>query len=374
MGDDPVKVLVVGQTPPPFGGQALSIAALLEGSYSRVELHHVRLAFSRDMGEVGVVQLRKAVQLPVLVFRILLARIRTRATVLYYPPTGTKLVPLLRDAVVLICTRWAFPHTVFRFEAGGLAEVYPTLSGWQRRLVHLAYGHPDVAVVLFGDGLVDAELVGARNVVVVHNGVPDDAATRLSGRQLHIRPPVVLFVGVVCESKGVLVLLDALARLHDRGVAFTAHVMGEFQPPAFEDEVRRRVLKAGIEDKVVFLGRKVGEEKWRHFVDADIFCLPTFFEYETFPLVVLEAMAFELPVVATRWRGIPEMVEEGITGEIVDVGDPDALAEHLAGMLSDPARRAAMGRAGRTRYLDRFTVEHYRRGVEGAMVLAAAVT
>jgi glycosyltransferase involved in cell wall biosynthesis len=184
----------------------------------------------------------------------------------------------------------------------------------------------------------------------------------------------VLFVGVLRESKGVLDLVDACAKLRADGVAFELHLMGECQPPAFGDVIAQRAREADIADAVVMVGRRTGEDKWGEYLRADVFCFPTFFEYETFSLVVLEAMQFELPVVATSWRGVKDIVRHGETGYLVPVHDPSEVANRLAQLLADAGLRRSMGSAGRRRYLENFTDEHYRRGLEAAICLVSAET
>jgi glycosyltransferase involved in cell wall biosynthesis len=87
-----------------------------------------------------------------------------------------------------------------------------------------------------------------------------------------------------------------------------------------------------------------------------VFVMPSY--YETFGISCLEAMAFGLPVVATRAGGLPEVVEDGVTGLLVPPGDTHALAEAIGRLLRDPDLRRRLGEAGRERVLARFTAEH----------------
>lgn len=362
-----LRVVIVGQTPPPFGGQAVAIRTLLDGQYESLELSHVRMAFSRDIGEIGRAQMRKVLHVPGLVLRVLWRRLQTRGEVLYYPPAASNLIPFVRDVVVLVCCRWAFRWTVFHFHAGGLAEFRERLPRALRPLFRAAYGRPDVVIELPNSGPSEAVLLGARHRAIVANGVPDEARGRMvQGNEVNPRP-VVLYVGVLRESKGVLDLIDACGILRAQKVAFEVRLMGECQPPEFEKVIMQRARDAGIEDSMALLGRRTGEDKWREYSAADIFCFPTFFEYETFSLVVLEAMQFELPVVATSWRGVRDIVHEGETGFLVPVNNPCEMAERLGQLLADPELRRRMGSAGRRRYLENFTEQHYRRGFEDAI-------
>ena len=122
-----INVLVVGQTPPPVHGQAVMIERLLRGKYASMRLFHVRMAFSDSIADVGRFQLGKLWHLLSVIVRIICQRVARRIDVLYYPPAGPNVVPLLRDVVILGCTRWMFRKTVFHFHIIGISEAYRTL-------------------------------------------------------------------------------------------------------------------------------------------------------------------------------------------------------------------------------------------------------
>jgi glycosyltransferase involved in cell wall biosynthesis len=101
----------------------------------------------------------------------------------------------------------------------------------------------------------------------------------------------------------------------------------------------------------------LGPMPWQHLAEwyrrAQVFVMPSFFE--SFGIACLEAMAFSVPVVATRAGGLPEVVEDGISGLLVPPGDPQSLAEAIITLLNDPAQRSRMGVAGHERVLESFT-------------------
>jgi glycosyltransferase involved in cell wall biosynthesis len=363
-----LRIVAVGQTPPPVGGQALAIESFVGGRYRSLEVFHVRMAFSRQTADIGRPQLAKVTHLFGLIGRILWRRARSRATVLYYPPAGPDLMPVLRDLVVLTCTRWAFRSTVLHFHAGGVTEIEPRLPRPLRILFRTAYGNADLAIQTSSLNPPDGSRLGARRVVVVPNGAPDHpVAQRRRDDDARTGPPVVLYVGVLRESKGLLVLVEAGRRLRQRGLDFRLHLMGAFESSRFESVLRAAIADAGLTERTVFLGSLTGAAKAASFNDSDVFCYPTYFEAESFGIVLIEAMQFGLPVVAARWRGVPSVVEDGASGILVPVRDPAALADGLAQVLADPELRRRLGRRGRELYRERFTEERYRRGMEAAL-------
>jgi glycosyltransferase involved in cell wall biosynthesis len=163
----------------------------------------------------------------------------------------------------------------------------------------------------------------------------------------------VLAVGRLVAVKGHAVLLDAMAELRDRnGLPVALHVVGDGpQRAALED----RADAIGVTDLVTFHGRVGQDAIKRHYAVADAFCLPSF--GEGVPVVLMEAMAMEVPVVASGVMGIPELVQDGKSGLLVPPGRPRALADALARLADSPELRLALGRAGRARVEAAFSLD-----------------
>jgi glycosyltransferase involved in cell wall biosynthesis len=165
----------------------------------------------------------------------------------------------------------------------------------------------------------------------------------------------VLYTGRLQYAKGVLVLLDAVpmvAREHKHAhftIAGARHT-------SIDDAALTQRLNADDTTRHVSLP---GHVPWRklveHYRAAKIFVMPSY--YETGGISVIEAMAFGLPVVATRAGGLSEVVEDGVTGILVPPGDSTALAEAICRLLRDPELRRSMGAAGRSTVLEKFTVD-----------------
>jgi glycosyltransferase involved in cell wall biosynthesis len=153
----------------------------------------------------------------------------------------------------------------------------------------------------------------------------------------------VLFVGWLLEAKGVPELLEAAAHYPDVDFTLIGHHHSEFveriadQLEAARDHVR--VLEPRPREEMIGL-----------YAEADVFVLPTL--REGFPMVVLEAMAARLPVVATPIGAIPDVVRDGQEGIIVPPANAEALAAALGRLLDDPALRRRMGERGRRRVED----------------------
>ncbi len=336
------------------------IRTIVDGDYARIAVRHVPMTFSRSIDEVGAASIRKVPHLLSTIARILWCRYRYSADVLYYPPAGPNVVPVLRDIVILIATRWAFRRTVFHFHAGGLGEMKERLPRALRSLYALAYNKPDMTIRPSQLSPDDGSVIQTKRDEILPLAVPyPDAmmpAPRLADRPL---PPRILFAGTLRESKGVLVLLDALGELRSRGVDFRCDVLGAYDSTDISGEVAARVERLGLGDHVEFFGVRSGAAFHETFRTGFVFCLPTFYESENFPLVLLEAMAAGLPVVSTRWRGVASIVRHGETGLLVPIRDPVAVADALQLILGDREVAESMSRAAHATFLREYTIPSF---------------
>ncbi len=148
-----------------------------------------------------------------------------------------------------------------------------------------------------------------------------------------------LFVGRLAAVKGLPVLLKALRSLS-----------GDWQLTVIGDGPARTALQAQAQGlPVEFLGYRSQSDVAEALRETDIFVLPSF--AEGVPVVLMEAMASGVPVITTQIAGIPELVQEGVSGHLVPPGDAEALRSAIAKTLADPDRRRTMGLAGRARVL-----------------------
>lgn len=198
-----------------------------------------------------------------------------------------------------------------------------------------------------------------RPVTVIPYGVPlPEDGPGMSGRgtpgarPAASTPPRILFVGRLVARKGVDRLLAALATIADR--EWRLEIVG-FGPE--RDPLERRAADLGISDRVDFLGRVSSDELVAAYRRAACFVLPATLDEradtEGLGVVLLEAMSYGVPVLATRMGGIVDIVEDGRTGVLV-ADDPAELARALASILEDPHRARALGSAGRASVRERF--------------------
>jgi glycosyltransferase involved in cell wall biosynthesis len=231
----------------------------------------------------------------------------------------------------------------------GAAACVVTTSGWARRALLRLYGLPDNRVQVAEPGVDAAELAP---------GTPGAGA--------------LLSVAAVIPGKGHDVLLDALATL--QGLAWQCLCVGSLErDPVFVERLRRRAVAAGVDGRVRFSGPQAAAELAGSYGAADILVLPS--RAETYGMVVAEALARGLPVVASDVGGVPEALGLGAgrvrPGLLVPADDPAALGAALRAWLENADLRRRLRQAARERRESLADWSTTTAAVAGAMAGAA---
>jgi glycosyltransferase involved in cell wall biosynthesis len=228
------------------------------------------------------------------------------------------------------------------------------LQGWPSRW---KYGRARRVIAV--SGAVASVLarggVPASRVRVVYEGVPD-RQPQPGGREALAAlgiPRDALVVGNVAaltDHKDHATLLKAAARVVEVFPGARFVVVGEGE---LRDRLQAQAAELGLGDRAVFTGFR--DDLDRLIPAFDVFCLSS--HQEGLGTSVLDAMCFGRPVVGTAAGGIPEAVDDGVTGRVVPPRHPDALAAALVAVLQDARARRVMGEAGRKRFAETFTVD-----------------
>ncbi len=408
-----MKLLVFAHTPPPHHGQSYMVQLMLagfggdrrkgggratgggaKGDYG-IECYHVNARLSKKLEDIGDLRLGKFILLLGYCVQAIWCRFRYGVRNFYYIPAPGKRSALYRDWVVMLICRSFFKRVVLHWHAAGLAkwlEVVVTMRS--RSLTYRLMKQVDLSIVLSKYNRADAEKIFSRQVRVVSNGIPDPcpgftaevlprrkarfAARRklLSGATLAAAEAQdaggdpqqvrVLYLAHCTREKGLFDTVDGVAlanqRLRNRQAPVSLRLMvtGGFVSPGVKAEFERRLAEPALAEMVQYYGFVSGEQKDQLLREADLFCFPTYYENENQPVNLIEAMAFGLPILTTRWRSLPELFPANYAG-LVNVRSPEQIAEGLLALLT-----TENGEGFRDIFLRNFTLERHLSGLAEA--------
>lgn len=184
-------------------------------------------------------------------------------------------------------------------------------------------------------------------IEVIHVGIEPEKYETAS-RPAVSEPPRLLCVAAHKPYKGLPVLIEACRILRDEGVTVRCDVIGH---GPMHDELEAMIRDRGLSDVVHLLGARGEDDVTRMMREAAVFVLPSIIapdgQMEGIPVALMEALASARPAVGTSISGIPELIEDGVTGRLVPPGDAPALARAIRELLDDPERAEAMAMRGR---------------------------
>jgi glycosyltransferase involved in cell wall biosynthesis len=338
------RVLFMAPLPPPVGGVAEVSRGLYESALrERFELRAVDFTKRRENRiRTFTVEAGDFVWGVRFWLRLVREILRFRPEVLYLASSFD--FSFLRNVVLMATGKIAGAKVVCHFHGHRSGALLESPGPFLRLLLRVGARSFDRIIYLSeGIGRSVEEVLRSGKGVVVRNFI-DLNAFRPS-RGLTCSPPRMVFIGRITVRKGIFVLLEAASVLKSEGYAFALDFLGLSETVEEEAAVAHAVDAAGLKDRTVFHGVLEGEAKSRILEQASLLVLPSW--ADIFPVVVLEAYASGLPVVAASVAAVPEMVSEGVNGYLVAPRDVNSLVRALRRLLDDPALRVSIGRTNR---------------------------
>ena len=358
------RVLMLVPLPPPIHGASLMSRQLVQSTLLQrhFRLRVIPLRFTAEMSRLAKFSPAKLARGFWFSLR-LLAEITCFRPSLVYAGITARGYSHYRDFTWVILMRLFRVKRLFHVRERGFS---PT-DGRCARLRYRTLFAGSHAIVL--SPLLKSDIspwVARDNLHVVPNGFPDQPPQPRS--ESSEKPPLLLFLSNLMVNKGVYVLLEAAARLRDRGLKFNLALAGAFGQDIRRGELEARIRELDLTERVKVNGPVDEIAKSALLRQASMLIFPTM--KEAFGNVLLEAMRAEVPVVATREGSIPWIVSEGKTGLLCNKNDPGDLAAKVEHLLLDSGLLVRMGKAGRQRFLEHFTLNRYETCMLRTMRLA----
>jgi len=360
-----MKLLVLAQTPPPHHGQSAMIRLMLDelGRPGQgFELYHVNLQLSKDSADVGRWRLSKLFTLLAACFKVLYTRWKHGPMALYYVPAPAKRGALYRDWLVMALCRSFFPQLILHWHAVGLGHwLENSATTIERRLTRNFLGHADLAIVLADEVAGDVAPLWPKRVAIVQNSLTESGVLPPAKHRKPEDRYELLYIGLCSEEKGFFDTFEALRLLHARTPgAYRLTIAGAFESKEAEKQFKESAHE--LRTAVRFIGFADPAAKKKLFTQSDVICFPTYYQHEGQPLVLIEALAHDVPIITTKWRAIPSMLPRKFVW-FVEPRHPDQIAE----AIFQSKRDGIPGGALREHYLLNFTPAQHINALKKAL-------
>ena len=356
------KALFILHIPPPVHGSSVVGKQIMDSKLinSKFNTEYINLGTSKNVSDIGGWGVKKTVGYICILHTILKKVIFNRYKVVYIAPTVSNF-GFYKDFIVVFIVKIFQKKVVFHLHNKGVSDRKKTFIN--NSLYRFFFKNVDVILLsklLFND---IKEFVPKNRIHICPNGIDiiPNIDVELSNKPRN-KVFTILFLSNLIESKGVLILLKSCKILNEKGIDFKCFFVGG-EGDIFKDDFNNKVKEFNISEKVFYLGKKYGEDKHDVFFNADVFAFPTFYSNETFGLVNLEAMQYGLPIISTNEGGIPDVIDDGITGFIVKKKDEIELADRLIDILENENLRINLGNNGRQKFLNQYTLTHFENNL-----------
>lgn len=357
------KVLFIMHMPPPVHGAAMVGKWIQESELinSKFDCYYQNLAFANDATDIGKFSLLKVWRLIKLIRKVK-ALVKTIKPDLVYITPNSCGMPFIKDSFVVNAVKSTGCRVLAHFHNKGVSryESNPIFGLRYRKFFK------GLKVLLIVPSLYDdmKTFVSEQDVYFCPNGSPTTLKEEVKAERHH-EVPEILFLSNMIISKGVLDLLDALCLLREQGYKFHCTLVGAETAELSGNAIKEEIDSRSLTDRVEFVGPQYGENKNECLQNADIMSFPTY--NDVFGLVLLEAMEYKIPVVATKEGGIPSVVLDGETGLLCEKQNPKDLSEKLAKLIDNPELRWKMGEAGYKLRMEKYTLEAFEKNLASVL-------
>ena len=353
------KVLCIVQLPPPVHGASLMNSSFVNSPLINEHylLKVINVATAGNIEGIGKFSVKKIFDSAGHFFRIAATLVFYRPGLVYFTfsPTG---FAFYRDAIYTGLVKLSGTELAIHLHGKGIRAGYTgnRLRDWICQKVFTGTN------VIFLSGILAGDMDGFayKRKFIVNCGIPltePPPESRPAGNLCRL-----LFLSNYVRSKGIIDLIDAIAIVARTNQHFHLRLVGKPYDVSI-DELKEHIARKGLDSLITICGPKYQGEKLSEFRQADVFIFPTYYTNEAFPLVLLEAMQWALPSITTREGGIPDIIDNGVTGMLIDQRDITQLAENILFLIGHAEERRKMGQAARKIFLEKFTLATFEKNM-----------
>jgi len=349
------------QLPPPIHGASAVNKSIQDSApiNSAFLTHHNNISPAKNLSDIGKLSITKIISF----FGIFITSIRTYFQFkpdLVYLTLSPHGLAFYKDGLIAITVKALGGKLVFHMHGKGICD--EAKKSWLKKKIYRIV-FKDVSIIHLAESLFyDVEDVRDKSkpITAIANGIaPLDKNS--TGPKAEIFTFV--YLSNLIRSKGADILVRAAGMIPaEYQGRFQVKIIGKPSDAQYAAEIEQIIAKNPY-GNIKLLGPKYGQEKIRELTTSHVFVLPTRFKNECFPLSILEAMAAELAVISTNEGAIPEIIDPGVTGDIIETCTSEELAKVMTKYIESPEYSASCAKASKAKFDTNYTQQIFEENL-----------
>lgn len=351
------KVLFIIKTPPPITGATLMNKRVCNSQLikNNINTKFLNISYSRNIRNLGNINIYKLYIYVLSILKLIFLLFKVKPNLVYFQISLIN-IAFIRDFLFVVIIKLSKTPILFHLRGKGIK--YASKNPFIKSLYKFIFRNEDV--ICFSELVTDdIGTVFFGTPYILNNGIEDYSMKY--GIKKNVNSTLkILFLSNLIKAKGILDFIDALKILNKKKYKFIGIIIGDQSNITFK-EINQLIKKNDLENRLFLYGPKYDDEKFKLIRDSDIFVFPT--HNEGFGNVVLEAMQFGLPIIATNEGSLPIIIEDNKNGFLIDKRAPEQIVEKLEMLFNNRDLVLNMGNASRNIYLEKFTLEKFEKNL-----------
>jgi glycosyltransferase involved in cell wall biosynthesis len=364
------RILLAGTFPPPFGGQNITLLRRFKvlSTIDDYKVEHWRFCFTTHLKDTRGVRWSKLIGFVKTVSNLIILRLKGRINAAIYPAGGPHTSAVMRDILLLPFALLLCQRVVISFHAAGIAERLSGLNGVLRWFLINLYKNAHSAISLTNFGRSDPKSVGMARIYTIPNAIEDkneEGHCVEKPRDVHR----FLYIGHLCRDKGVDVLIKAFADVSRDRPSIELAIVGDFLPPFDREWLDELIDSTGMPGRISYKGAMSAEDALLQYRLADVVIFPSVAPYESFGMILIEAMMMGRVIIASDWRGAREVLTPDFGGVCYGIGSNhvESLSKAIRDCLDKDACWPGLAANNRRIFLERYTIDVLRQNLASSL-------
>jgi glycosyltransferase involved in cell wall biosynthesis len=363
------KILVIGQLPPPIHGSNIMTELLIDSLKNiNKKVVLVQKNFSSTQEEIGKFRIKKIYEAVALVMRMVTAIIfkKPDLCILF---NAVRSPAMYADVILVIFLKLFNIKTMLYIHGNGLTTNKKNHGLINRLAVKIMLSLSKGAFVL-GDTMIGDinAYMPESNIFVLPNAIKGNCLDK--DKKYNNTKLRVLFLSNLVPEKGPMIFLETAKLIKENNINAMFILAGEARNSDFDREIKNYLNENDLFDTVILPGKVVGNNKEELFLNSDLFVFPTYFEKEVAPLVILEAMKYGLPIIASDKGCISELIKDQINGYILKENNSNEICNKIQEIISDDENFNRMSIQSKKIFMDSFSISAYEKNLVNALDFA----